>query len=695
MPMPAAVTKSGVLVGEVGSRGLDARLLLTRVLEDASDAIIATGEDQEILLFNRAAEELFGYCSDELIGQPLSMLLPQRVRRRHAGHVARFSGETIERRSMSERSGVVGLRRDGDEFPAEVTIAKLRVSGHLVFTATVRDVSERVALEEQRRRAETRFESLVEHSADTIMVVSPDRRLLFTSPAYTRLLGHATVKLGEQATLPRVHPEDEALFEDTFTDVIAGGTRSREQEMRLLHRDGDWRWIHATCTNLLEEPSVGGVVINAHDITARKSAEAALRQQALFDPLTGLPNRILLADRLTQALASSERTGCHVAVLFLDIDRFKVVNDSLGHGTGDALLLAVARRLQKIRRGVDTIARLGGDEFLIVAPGLEGREQALQLADRILASLDDPFHLANRELFLTASIGVSVSQGDRPTAERVIADADAAMYEAKRRGGKRWTLFDNELRNRMLQRITVETELRLALGASDQIVVHYQPIVELTSGRVVSREALARWEHPERGLILPGEFILVAEETGLIQSLGAKVLDAACRDSGRRARIGIDEMVSVNLSPCQLEDPQLLGLVQSSMERYGIPRNRLAVEVTENVLIRDIDRAAFVLGELRRLGVRLVIDDFGVGYASLRYLHRLPLDILKIDREFISSLVEDAADATIVSTIISMAHNMGLSVVAEGVETQRQADVLQELGCDYGQGYLFGRPRPG
>ena len=422
----------------------------------------------------------------------------------------------------------------------------------------------------------------------------------------------------------------------------------------------------------------------------RKRVEAALAHQALHDGLTGLPNRALFDDRLAQAVARLGRHDGCLAVLFCDLDRFKVVNDSLGHGCGDRLLVAVADRLRGVLRAGDTAARFGGDEFVVLCDEVAGEHQAVAVAERIAAALDAPFPLEDEEVYVRTSIGIAIATTPDARPEALVRDADAAMYRAKEHGGGTFEVFDDAMRARAVRRLETEGALHRALERRE-LVLHYQPQVRLATGALAGAEALVRWNHPERGLLAPGEFIGAAEDTGLIHELGAWVLEEACR--ALAATSGSTTM-SVNLSPRQCLHPDLLPTVAEILRRTGADPSRLCLEVTETAVMDDIATMTDVLEGLKGLGATLAIDDFGTGYSSLRALQRFPFDEVKIDRSFVHGMAEAEQEAAIVGAIVSLSHALGLRAVAEGVETRAQVDRLRMLGCDLGQGYHFARPCP-
>ncbi len=539
---------------------------------------------------------------------------------------------------------------------------------------------------------EQHFRSLVQNGSDLTLVVGRDATIAYASPSAQRLLGWPAESLAHTRLDTFLHPDDVDKLIPMLVAAEARPGATLAAEWRLRHASGSWPLMETLLTSQLTEAAVQGIVLNSRDITERKQFEDQLRQQALHDPLTRLPNRALFRDRLEQALAGqARRNGC-VAVLFLDLDDFKSVNDTVGHVVGDALLEAVAIRLPTLIRAADTVARLGGDEFAVLAEDLPGPERATELAERICQGLSQPLLVEGRELFAHASIGISVATRPGMAADDLLRNADVAMYVAKSDGKNRHKLFDHAMHQAVVERVALQSELSWAIERY-QLTLHYQPVVDLGTRRLTGVEALARWVHPERGSVPPGSFIPLAEETGLIVSLGDWVLRAACRQLHQWQQAGLGELdLNVNVSARQLKEPGYVASVVEALDQTGLEPGCLILEITESMLMENIDAILDTLHGLRDQGVRLAIDDFGTGYSSLAYLVRLPVQLLKIDRSFVICLEDDPHSAMLVRSILKLARDLGLETVAEGIEEAQLAEELHRLGCDKGQGFYFSRP---
>ncbi len=462
----------------------------------------------------------------------------------------------------------------------------------------------------------------------------------------------------------------------------------------MRHKDGTWRYIEMVANNLLEDASVGGIVLNSRDITERTTLRDRLQHQAFHDPLTGMPNRALFLDRLKHALVRASRRQESVTVMFLDLDNFKVINDSLGHQGGDQLLIAIGERLKQCLRPADTAARLGGDEFTVLLDELTDTKDALEIAKRIQANLQAPLDLDGHEVFTTVSIGIVISTAETEHPETVLRDADVAMYRAKTSGKAQYAIFDRSMNQHALERLQLASDLRHAIDRGE-LRVFFQPLIDLPSGRISGTEALVRWQHPGRGLLLPGAFIQLAEETGMIMSIGMWVLEEACRQT----RLWQDQhaqepplTVSVNVSARQFQHPTLANDVAGILARTGLAPQCLELELTESILMENAQANLATLQQIKQLGVQLAIDDFGTGYSSLAYLKQFPIDILKVDRSFIDQLGHPTSDNAIVEAIRTIALALNLNIVGEGIENANQLAHLQRLGYHRGQGYYFARP---
>jgi diguanylate cyclase (GGDEF)-like protein/PAS domain S-box-containing protein len=794
------------------------------VLDAAFDAIVTITPDGIVRWFNPGAERIFGHTAEEVIGQPVTLLMPERYRDLCVAGLHRYL-RTGEARVVGVTTELVGLRKDGSEFPIEMSLGETHENGERLFTGVIRDITERKRTEDALREArdrfrslfdhapigvamvtlegryvqvnrslceilgyceeelqsltwqelthpddlaassayarrivegefpryhlekrflhadghtvwaslsvslvrdsegeplyfvsqiqdvterkkvekviiesEERFRSLVQYSSDIITILDAEGTVQYVSPAVERITGYKPEERIGTNAFDTVHPDDGDRALDTFAEVLKRPGLHPPLEFRVPHKDGSWRYLEHVVNNLLDDPAVRGVVINSRDVTERNAMEEQLQHQAFHDPLTGLPNRALFIDRLEHALTRANRRGSKVAVLFMDLDNFKIINDSLGHKAGDQLLIAVAERLKAPLRPEDTAARLGGDEFTILVEDISSVGDVARIAVRIAEILQPPFALGEQEVFATVSTGIALNSPAHEKPADLLRHADMAMYRAKRRGKARYEVFEPSMDTKVVERLMLETGLRRAL-VRQQFRVFYQPIVAVDNDKVAGVEALVRWEHPQRGLLLPEEFISVAEETGLIEWIGQWVL----REAGKQARIWQERYpgtapltISVNLSTREFFHPKLVAEVLKESE---IDPASLQLEIPEGAMTTSGTYSADrTLRNLKRMGVQLAIDDFGLGYSSLSYLKRFPVDFLKIDRSFVEELGREpngvSKDTEIVKAMIDLTHALGLKVIAEGVENAEQLTRLRQMKCDLAQGNYFSEPLP-
>jgi diguanylate cyclase (GGDEF)-like protein/PAS domain S-box-containing protein len=791
------------------------------VLDTAFDAIVTITPEGIVRWFNRGAERIFGYRAEEIIGQPVTLLMPARYRDLCVAGLHRYL-QTGEARVVGGTTELVGLRKDGGEFPIEMSLGETHENRERLFTGVIRDVTERKRTEDALREMRDRFRSIFDHAPIGVAMVSLEGRYLQVNRSLCEILGYTEEEMQALTWQEITHPDDLAASSDyarrivegefpkyhlekrflhaeghtvwaslsvslvrdgegeplyfvsqiqdvterkraesalreseqrfrgsferaatgmalvgtdgrflrvnrslceilgyperellgkTFQELthpddlevdlehlrrlVAGDIRTYQTEKRYLHQDGHVVWALLSVSVVHdEEDEPLYFVSQIQDVSERKVLEKRLMRQAFHDTLTGLPNRHLLVNRLAHALERTRRRGNRQAmVLFMDLDGFKVVNDSLGHEAGDHLLVLLAERLRGCLRPEDTLARFGGDEFVVLLEDMEDPGEAVRVAERITNELKRPFVMDGRSLVASVSIGIAQGNARTKSPLDLLRDADTAMYRAKNEHADH-RVFDPAMYERALKRLELESDLRR--GVEDQeFVVHYQPIVDLETGETWGMEARLRWDHPERGLLEPSEFMAVMEESGLAVPMGERVLEEACCQAQRwqeQRPLTPPLVVSVNLSAMQLERSDLARIGAEVLGKTGLDPRRLSLDVTETACIRILEERIATLDRLKELGVGVAIDDFGVGYSSISYLKRVPADILKIDRSFVRGVGEVEEDTAIVRMIIDLAHTLGMKVVAEGIEEWAQAALLAEMGCDMGQGFYFSRP---
>jgi diguanylate cyclase (GGDEF)-like protein/PAS domain S-box-containing protein len=675
------------------SESKDSEARYRGLLEAAPDAMVVVNQDGEIVLLNVQAEKQFGYRRDELVGQKVKNIIPEGFAERLIADGTRSAAEALAQQ-IGTGIELNGRRKDGSEFPIEIMLSPLESAEGILVTAAIRDISVRKSAEEHLAQMEGRYRGLLEAAPDAMVVVNQDGEIVLLNVQAEKQFGYRRDELigqkvkniipkgfAERLIADALRSAEDALAQQIGTGIELNGRRKDRSEFPI---------------EIMLSPLEGaeGVLVTAaiRNITTRKKAEALMIHSSEHDFLTGLPNRMLLSDRVNQAIRMAIRHKRKVAVLFLDLDGFKHINDSLGHPTGDKLLQSVGRRLVDCVRGSDTVSRQGGDEFVVLLSDEEDSEDASVTAKKMLRAVAEAHFIDQHDLHVTCSVGVSLYPDDGLNAETLIKNADTAMYQAKENGRQTYQYFKPAMNVRAVERQSLEESLRRALERQE-FVVHYQPKINLKTGRISGAEALLRWMHPTRGPVPPGQFIPVAEDCGLILPIGTWVLREACQQAQAWVDAGLPlGTMAVNISAMQLRDESFLESVFAILQDTRMDPRLLELELTESVLMKHAEYTASILTALRDRGVKVAVDDFGTGYSSLSYLRKFPIDALKIDQSFVAQITTVPDEIIIVKAVIGLGRSLKLRVVAEGVETQDQLAFLQAHKCDEAQGYFFSRP---
>ena len=681
----AAEADSANLRLQLHDRAINSAVASVAILDPSTDLC-------PIIYVNQAFQKVSGYSETEALERGLSLLFGSKT---DAAEIERIATAIA---SQQEHTALLRLHdAAGKPFWSSTSLSPVRdPDGRLThYIVVLNDVTALVSANEQVIESEQKFRQLIENAGEIVFVLEQSGTVRYVSPAIERVLGRSANEVSGHDIFEYVHPEDLLGARTELLKLISlseGG--SATIELRAQRQDNTWCSLEVSAQNLLAMPGIRGVVVHARDLSERQQAKDRLDHLAFHDSLTDLPNRLQFNEHLTRVIGTARRRGSQAAVLFLDLDRFKIINDTLGHSVGDQLLQNVAGRLVLTAREGDTVARWGGDEFTIILADVSGQREASRAAQRIIESLSEPFIISGHELYITATVGISLFPSTGGDVETLIRHADTAMYRAKDIGQNHYQFYTPKMNAGAGERLALESRLRRALER-EEFTLHYQPQIDAQSGKMTSCEALVRWQHPELGLVPPKDFIPLAEETGLIVPIGDWIMRAACRQAKEWQDSGGEKLrVAVNLSARQFSQRDIYQMVTKVLRETGLEPSLLELEITESLLLNGEGRIIAAMRNLAALGISVSIDDFGVGYSSYSYLKRYPVSALKIDQSFIQGMLSNSHDHAIVQAIITMGHEMGLQVIAEGVETQEHSHLLAASRCDVLQGYYFGRPMP-
>ncbi|MEI6305819.1 MAG: EAL domain-containing protein [Deltaproteobacteria bacterium] len=659
------------------------------VLQNLTEGVLLFDRHGLIISFNRSVLDIFGYSAEELKYKDIMSLLTKTDTTETGLGISNLINFDDGKSSLTVKD-LVGRRSDGTIFHMDISVSEINQGEISLFMGILRDTSELKKSEKELGLASKVFENM----SEAIGVTDADNNYVSVNPAFTKITGYVEEEvIGKNPRIMASGKHEPLFYQKLWESINSNGYWQGEIWDRRKNGDVYPKWLSIVALKDAKDRLQNYIAVFS-DISERKAADERIHFMAHYDALTNLPNRVLLHDRLLQALMSAPRRKTKVAILFLDLDRFKTINDTLGHSVGDLLLQSVAERLKSCVRTSDTVARLGGDEFLVVLPDLHDCDHAATVAQKIIDSISNHFLIRDIELHTSTSIGISLFPEDGVANEELIANADVAMYRAKESGRNNYQFFTPTMNNSSYERLTMENKLRRALERQE-FVLYYQPQVNMATGRIIGSEALVRWQHPEMGLVPPGIFIPIVEESGLIVPIGEWVLREACRQNMAWQKEGLPPItVAVNLSAVQFHQKNLTEMVYEVLQSTGLSSSWLELEITESGIMQNSEASVNKLHELKQMGLKLSIDDFGTGYSSLSYLKKFPLDKLKIDQSFVRDITTNQDDAAIVGAIIGMAKSLKLRVIAEGVETRDHLNFLHANDCFEMQGYFFSKPVP-
>lgn len=658
-----------------------------KIVDNIVDGLITINQKGAICSFSRAAEKIFGYQSSEVIGKSINMLMPVSERTSHSDYVRSYA-HTGESTVMGKDRELNGLHKNGSLVPIDITLTQMEIDGEPTVIGVVRDISSRKESDAAAHLAA----KVMDTTLESIMVSNSDNIITFVNKALLKVTGYSPEELiGQNPRIFKSGKHEQTFYQQMWNSILKTGTWQGEIWDKRKNGEIYPKWMTISCIKN-SHGDITNFVSVFSDITERKMVEDNLESLAHFDPLTALPNRLYSLDRLAQLLKVAQREDTKIAVLFLDLDDFKKINDTLGHETGDKLLVEAAQRLLNVVRNSDTVGRLGGDEFIILIDNLVDAEDVLPVVEKLIRQFKEAFKIDERELILSASVGIAVFPEDGADASELLRNADSAMYNAKENGRNCYSFFTENMNFKVSRRLALEEQMHGALER-DEFYILYQPQIDIYSGSFIGVEALVRWENNVLGQVFPDEFIHIAEQTGLIIPLGQFILRKALEQTTIwQQDYNSNFRIAVNLSPVQFRDPNMVVFIEENLVRFGISADSLELEITEGVLMSGHSHIIDTLEDLSSLGVEIAMDDFGTGYSSLSYLRSYPFNVLKIDRSFVKDICVSSADRELVNATITMGHALELKVIAEGVETKAQLEHLKAQGCDFAQGYLFSKP---